>query len=119
MNNVKETIVLDESISQEQRDDQYAKLRKYIYSDRQYFEFGINLETAIPLDQRKVKFLFGKGAIEDAIDSIFPYSRKVTYHGATSYQYVWLIKLSKPFTRKDFASGRYEFRVEFANGCRG
>ena len=52
------------------------------------------------------------------IEAIFPSARHVIggYSGST-YQFFWLLKLTKPFTKGNFTSHDYKFTVTYPNGA--
>lgn len=114
----KESIVKDDSLSDSQRDELFKQLGKDYYADNLYLSLYISLKDPVPAHFDDFKFSVNDDSGQTMIEAIFPSARHVIggYSGST-YQFFWLLKLTRPFTKGNFGSHDYKFTVTYPNGA--
>ena len=116
----KENILNDSTINEKEREEQFAMLGKFQYVDELYLSLAINLKSPVPVRFSEFRFTLNDDSGVNSIEEVFPCARHVFAHAGyisqSFYQLLWIVKLSKPFTKENFSRNEYQFRATYPDG---
>jgi hypothetical protein len=120
----REAVVESEKLSDTEKEQRLQAISDYRFEERRFLTFFFRLKAPAMVRQEEFDFIFKAPSGGSIIEKILMYDNKVTvtyssqYGSSTSYSYnyVWVLKLRKPFTKDHLEPGTYPFTVVFPNG---
>ncbi len=116
----KESVVASTALSDEAREQVFAELKALPYVEGGYLVYFFRLHEPALVKAQEFRFDMPDRDGKSIIAKVVPFSNKVTVTqgnaSLTSYNYGWLLQLSKPFTKGSFPAGAYRVTVAYPNG---
>jgi len=117
----REGILSSDRLSNSEKETLISQMRPFnTYAEKQYLTFFFRLKSPTIVKKGDIMLSFNNMNGNTIIDQILFVPNKVTieYKGSTShsYNYAWIVKLKKPFTKENFPDGNYKVIVSYPNG---
>jgi hypothetical protein len=116
----KESVIGNATLSTEEKEQAFAQLKALPWVPDGYLVYFFRLHEPVLVKTKEFKFELADREGKSLIEKIVPFANKVTViqgsRRLTSYNFGWLLQLSKPLTKANFPAGSYRVTVGFPNG---
>jgi len=110
---IRKGIQSDQKFTDSRKQALIDSLKDFEYEPMRYLVLGIRFKGSKILSDDNFTFDFKDRSGNTIIERTLRYNYKAEYGTNGS---IWIVKLKKPFTAKDYAAGRYPFTVTFPGG---